>query len=97
MEDGTGYGFVLKYTLRDQVCDWVERQSNAGDYGISCAFQQRQVERLNEGWFQVDTVEMPSLLVWCDDDAAAEAFRSTFGAYVKDVIARHWDQPRVYH
>src|SRR5215470_15319393 len=67
MDDGPTYGFVLRYALRDEVCDWVERQANPADYGISCAFQQRQVETLTQGWLQVDTIETPSLLVWCDD------------------------------
>jgi hypothetical protein len=93
MDDGPTYGFVLRYGLRDQVCDWVERQANPTDYGISCAFQQRQVEPLTQGWLQVDAIETPSLLVWCDDADAAAAFATTFGAHVKDVVARPWDRP----
>jgi hypothetical protein len=97
MDDGAPYGFVLRYALRDEVCEWVERQENPADYGISCAFQQRQVETLTQGWLQVDTTETPSLLVWCDDASAAEAFTVTFGAHVKDVVARPQDRPAAYH
>jgi hypothetical protein len=97
MDDGPAYGFVLRYTLRDEVCEWVERQTNAADYGISCAFQQRQVEPLSQGWLQVDIIEAPSLLVWCDDEDAAQAFQTTFGAHVKDVVARPWGRPVAYH
>ena len=97
MEDGSTYGFVLRFGLRDEVCDWVERQANPADYGISCAFQQRQVETLTQGWLQVDAIETPSLLVWCDDADAARAFETIFGAHVKDVVARPWDRPAAYH
>jgi hypothetical protein len=97
MNDGPAYGFVLRYGLRDAVHDWVERQANPADYGISCAFRERQVEALTQGWLQVDAIETPSLLVWCDDADAARAFETIFGAHVKDVVARPWDRPAAYH
>jgi hypothetical protein len=97
INDGPRYGFVLRYTLRDEVSDWVAEQANAEDYGISCAFQQRQVEALTAGWLQVDTTETPSLLVWCDDEDAAQAFRTIFGAHVKDVVGCPGDRPGAYH
>jgi hypothetical protein len=97
MNDGPTFGFVVTYALRDEICEWVERQANPTDYGISCAFQQRQVETLTQGWLQVDAIEVPSLLVWCDDEIAAQAFRTSFGDHVKDVVARPWDGPATYH
>ena len=97
MDDGQPFGFVLTYALHDAVCEWVERQVNAGDYGIACAFQQRQVEPLTQGWLQVDAIEAPSLVVWCDDADAAEAFTTRFGVHVKDVVARPGDRPIAYH
>jgi hypothetical protein len=97
MDDGPSFGFVLRYALRDEVSEWVAEQANAADYGISCAFQRRQVEPLGESWLQVDTIETPSLLVWCGDADAAHAFRSTFGAHVKDVVGRAWHPRTAYH
>ena len=97
MNDGPSFGFVLRYALHDEVADWVARQANAADYGISRAFRRRQVEPLSAGWLQVDTIEPPSLLVWCDDADAAHAFRTTFGAHVKDIVATPWNRPGAWH
>lgn len=97
MSEEPSIGFVLRYGLRDEVSDWVAEQANAHDYGISCAFRQRQVEPLTAGWFQVDTIETPSLLVWCDDADAAHAFRTIFGADVKDVVGRPEDLAGLRH
>src|SRR5262245_16489322 len=97
MSDRPSSGFVLRCGLRAEDSASGAERANAQDYGIRCAFRQRQLEPLTAGWLQVDTIETPSLLVWCDDADAANAFRTIFGAHVKDVVGRPWDLGGLRH